>query len=539
MMTLQAIWWTTSLHLWAADDNGHGDGAASSSSGLRERLGEISADALIAPSAAESRLTLWLPQTGNGNGAPASLAPRTVPTLALSAAQAIDFLLAVPDPLPAGCGDSIRYWQALAQHVVDRLARKQFIPDLEMGGPEQYQATWRIVAATESALQRLDQFATAMPPVCRAVVLPDRAPAPEPIDLVHSFMHAAADVAIRRAVSYDPFFSRPQALMNEPDASDDVRWMAALLNEQERTVPGDSYDNRHLYDQVRLWLSRLDQQRPDAPWKVWFILHEPEIEDHDGDVETVSSEAQWTVEFQLQSPSEEDKFIEAAELWADRASNIGGIFGRGIAHRRTQLVAELARAAEVFPPLERVAGVANPTELKLSTLEAHLLMRQWAPQLREKEFGVMLPNWSLQADRQLGLLLNVNPSALLGGAGGTPGGAGFGEDADSAIVTGNLGLETLLDFDWRVAVGEMKMTPEEFRQIAQLKSPLVRYRGQWMEIDTEAAHRAAEFLEKQQAGQMTLAQAFRTAFGLSKSRSGLPVLGLSGSSWIEPASRQA
>lgn len=45
------------------------------------------------------------------------------------------------------------------------------------------------------------------------------------------------------------------------------------------------------------------------------------------------------------------------------------------------------------------------------------------------------------------------------------------------------GLDTLIDFDWRIAIGETDLTESEFNELVARNERLVRFRGQWISLD--------------------------------------------------------
>ncbi|MDQ0062223.1 SNF2 family DNA or RNA helicase [Paenibacillus harenae] len=45
------------------------------------------------------------------------------------------------------------------------------------------------------------------------------------------------------------------------------------------------------------------------------------------------------------------------------------------------------------------------------------------------------------------------------------------------------GLDSLVDFDWRIAIGEADLTEEEFAELVARGERLVRFRGQWISLD--------------------------------------------------------
>ena len=77
---------------------------------LRDLLGQISNEALLASVAQETTIRLWLPRDGK-------LQQSELSALRFSPAEAVDLLMSLPaDPLPAECGDSVRYFVTLARY---------------------------------------------------------------------------------------------------------------------------------------------------------------------------------------------------------------------------------------------------------------------------------------------------------------------------------------------------------------------------------------------------------------------------------------
>ena len=74
---------------------------------------------------------------------------------------------------------------------------------------------------------------------------------------------------------------------------------------------------------------------------------------------------------------------------------------------------------------------------------------------------------------------------------------GYSQESQDAGRGGNkLSLDTIVEFDWEVAIGDQKITLEELEELARIKSPLVRARGQWMEVNAAEINQAIKFFEK-------------------------------------------
>src|SRR5207248_9554936 len=66
------------------------------------------------------------------------------------------------------------------------------------------------------------------------------------------------------------------------------------------------------------------------------------------------------------------------------------------------------------------------------------------------------------------------------------------------------GSETLVDFDCKLAVGKEEISYEELMALARLKTPLVKFRGKWMELRPEQIEPARQFWKSRSFQQGTL-----------------------------------
>ncbi len=588
-ITLHAHWHDELLYLWGELPNHPHPQLMAGTAELRDAVGELVADALLASVAVETQEKLWLPCDEHGplfgsTPAPVSEGHTTavivgelrvvqIPCLSFTPAQAMDLLASLPADLPAGCGDSIRYWAILAKFVIDLLARRQIVPHMDEV-EEAYIARWRPVVQDREELDWLEHFAASMPYSCRARVTAMAGESPDAARLVENFLAATGDALVRRSVAEDSFFRQPAERIADLAASPDTRppetrWLAALLGDHPR-VSGADDANARLAHTVQGWVGQIEPAAAAAAMKLIFRLEEPVDDSPESDtgVETqIADEVPegstadsaedspeeiltgiaedlaappgiWRLELLLESENGDGEIVDATELWGDGGESV--LLGRGLKNRQARLLGELSRATQIFPALLPLLQQQAPVALELQTADAYAFIRQWANQLRDQGFGVMLPSWAERPERELGLRLQVRPmndvpmdwsddeAAMV-----RAGGAASRGPQSMELPSGHFGLDTLLQFDWQIAVGNLRLTPQEFQTLAARNVPLVKLRGQWVQIDLEAARQAAAFLEKQKDKSLTLAEALRTAYGASRSETGLPVLGLGGTSWIE------
>jgi SNF2 family DNA or RNA helicase len=603
-LALQANWHDQSLYLWARAEQGS---APVDVSALRAAVGEVSSDALLASAVGEGAFTLALPvnqdegaenPSGRGDGAVAT-APATrfetasVAALILGPAEAIDFLTSLPREAPVGCAASVTYWATLAHFVCQLVSARQFMPRLETAEDGSLSACWRLLVSDRGQLEWLESFAQAMPPVSRASGAHGVTTA-EPEHLIETFLSAGTDAIIRRAVADDEFFQRVHERAAAENATPEVCWLSALLGStrQLRVREDEDEDIMAAFaQQAQAWLGQLDDSQI-AALRLCFVLHEPEEDDEpetlspemlaeleaieeraaeaseeapeklDGDVasqeegvpasaltvdpaaEVAPPAADWIVTLHLQGLDGEGELIDAATLWQNAGKS--AILGRSVAKRQAALLAELSRAVEVFPPAQSLLAHPAPSQLVLSTADAYAFIRHWAPILRDRGFGVTLPEWANYPDEEVGLRLVLSPTQdldeLFDPANQAAAAAAGRSDRMAEGIefsTGQFGLESLMNFDWQIAIGNVRLTTGDFERLVAQNQPLVKHNGRWIHLDLEATRRAIEFVKKKEGGQITLADAFRTAFTAQKSETGLNVIGLSGTSWLEQLLEQA
>ncbi len=113
---------------------------------------------------------------------------------------------------------------------------------------------------------------------------------------------------------------------------------------------------------------------------------------------------------------------------------------------------------------------------------------------------------------------------------------------EESAGSSRIGLDALLSFDWRVAVGGENIDIEEFRMLVRQGQPLVRRGGRWIEVDLQAAAAAAELMDRRPPGTLTLGEAFRAGFGLGEFRTSggvAPAVRLSGLHWVDELLEQS
>src|SRR2546430_1458597 len=155
----------------------------------------------------------------------------------------------------------------------------------------------------------------------------------------------------------------------------------------------------------------------------------------------------------------------------------------------------------------------------MDTPGAFRFLKETGPLLAGAGFGVLLLDWVRKA--RLGLKLTTRSRTA-----SSPAAAG--------ATTARFGLGDLVDFRYDVAVGDQALDPDELAELARLKVPLVRLRGQWVELDDAHLKAALKFLERNQAGTMTAADAVTAGMGLGSAETDeeVALVGVDADGWL-------
>ena len=480
---------------------------------------------------APTDVTLRLPSRRNGpipspallhdwildDGTPAALQSWRIQGLWLPAEEALTALVRLPahEALPSSLalGADTRYWRATASLVLEVLAAQKLLPGLVAADSSRgvYHARWLPVLDGPEDAPRLARLTAAMPPICRSGAGPSD-DAVSPHNLLGSFMRVMVD-ALARAWGSRPGIHR--------EVQDDAvaSWLTALFHD-DATVKASAAQLKVLANSHRAWLRNL-HAAGDAAFRVAFRLEAP-VQQTDSSAESGRPAVvtdRWLLHYLLQARDDPSLLVPAEVAWKTRGQALKRL-GRRLEQPQEKLLAGLGYAARLFPPLSGSLTSARPTDVALDTQQAYAFLRETAPLLEGAGFGVLVPPWWNKPGARLGVRLHLR-------------GSSSGDDAKDFISRGHVGLADLTQFRWEVALGDTTLTRAEFEALVALKAPLVKLRGQWVQLDPEQIEAAIRFWEKQQTqGALSLQEGLRWSLGAETTAHGLPITDVSVEGWL-------
>ncbi|MGI9057631.1 MAG: DEAD/DEAH box helicase, partial [Ktedonobacteraceae bacterium] len=369
-----------------------------------------------------------------------------------------------------------------------------------------FRAAWHTVLVGEDT-ERLLVLAKAIPPLCWSFLPADEMRFSAIQNIVQSFLDATVDAFVRESVSATSLLPGKSG-HNRPTKSRSLQeqWLQALTS-HDATLTATPAELQLFSEKLQNWLHQLQPPEANAAFRTCFRLDAPG-EDH-------NNLTDWHISFYLQANDDRSLLVPAQQVWQER-SNTLTFLKRSFENPQERILADLGKASRLFPTLEESLKTARPMGLKLDTEQAYSFLRESAPLLEQSGFGVLVPPWWSKPTTRLGVKLKVKPKA------GTTDGSGL------------LGLQNIIDYDWTIAVGDSTLTFEEFANLVDLKVPLIKIRGQWVELRPEEIEAAIAFFKKKHGkGEMTLGDALRIGLGQGTSELGLPVMDIEGSGWLK------
>lgn len=473
--------------------------------------------------------------------------------IAIAAPDAVKIFSALPDSArilpcslqgqhPVMLGADVRYWSLAAKLVLELVARQRFLPGIcqaagarasERKQCSSFRGVWLPVLDEQTDILRIDALAQAMPGISRAVLPHTKARSGEAgmtlaqatdsilckEDLLQSFICTAMDETVRAILENErsEMISRAQALGQRGDEAENRltmellgvvspthSWIANLAREDSR-ISGDKSDVRSLSRAVKEWAAQAETPGPQGGFRTCFKLETPE-----------DPKDPWTLRYLLQAVDDPSVLVPAEKVW-EESGGVLRFLGRRFENPQERLLADLARVSSFIPQVEESLKDPCPESCQLSPAEAYSFLRDICPLLQEGGYGTLVPPWW---DRTSGNAANVGITLKVGG------------QAASSRLTAS----TLVDYDWKVAIGDQEMSSEEFDRLASLKVPLVKVRGEWVVIrpdDVEAAIRFWNNPKRRQ--QMSVQEILSLSLGMGEeieAQTGLPVTAIEADGWM-------
>ncbi|WP_414527289.1 DEAD/DEAH box helicase [Nodularia chucula] len=454
---------------------------------------------------------------GDKINSPQYLHPWRVEGFCLNPSEAIKLLAAVPlnatrEENSIFAGD-LRFWSQVARWSLDLISRSKFLPSIQRQSDNSIVAKWQVLLDSAVDGTRLEKFAAKMPLACRTyqqqvdtgeesypskmyVDFPT-----EPQELLLGFLHSTIDTQVRvMLASQPPLETRLMASL--PSV---VRQWLQGLTSASYTVNADALAVERLEAALKSWTMPLQYQLLGKPlFRACFQLLPPE-----------SGETDWMLAYFLQAADDPNFLVDAATIWHHPVEQLVDQ-NRTIDQPQETLLRGLGLASRLYPVIAPSLETEYPQSCHLNPLQAYEFIKSVTWRFEDSGLGVILPpslaNREGWANR-LGLKITAETQKQ---------------------QQGRLGLQSLLNFQWQLAIGGQTISKTEFNKLVALNSPLVEINGEWVELRSQDIKTAQTFFaSRKDEMALSLEDALRLSSGDTQAIEKLPVVGFEASGILQ------
>ena len=454
---------------------------------------------------------------GEDTDSPQYLQPWRVEGFCLNASETVKFLAAIPLNAAKGedafLGGDLRFWSQVARWSLDLISRCKFLPTIDRESDGAFAAKWRVLLDSAVDGTRLERFSANIPLVCRTyqeevgtgeefsqsllyVDFPT-----EPQELLLGFLNSTIDAQVREMMGSQPPMEA-KAIASLPSG---VRQWLQALTSASHIVNADAIEVERLEAALKAWTMPLQYQLTlKSLFRTCFQLRSPE-----------SGETDWTLAYFLQAADDPEFLVDAATIWNNPVERL--VYeNRTIEQPQETFLRGLGVASRLYPVIAPSFETEYPQSSRITPIQAYEFIKAVAWRLEDSGLGVILPpslaNREGWANR-LGLKITAE----------TPKGK-----------QGRLGLQSLLNFQWQLAIGGQTISKAEFDKLVALNSPLVEINGEWVELRPQDIKTAQTFFttRKDQMA-LSLEDALRFSTGDTQVIEKLPVVSFEASGALQ------
>ncbi len=241
--------------------------------------------------------------------------------------------------------------------------------------------------------------------------------------------------------------------------------------------PALSYASENKLEDYKHWLAwraNLTRAHTEAGFTLCFRLEEAPASDIDN----------WQLHFLVAARHDPSFKLSLDEYWrlnpkarAEAARNFGQDFEKN-------LLLALGYAARIYPTIWAGMATDQPVGCHLKLDEAFAFLKESAWVLGDAGYTVMVPAWwTPEGRRRTKVRLKTSLRSPKGAA---------------TVGPGYLNLHAIISYEYQLSVGGQVVTEEEWRQLVNAKTPLVQFRGQWMELDSDKMQQLLQFWQTHQ-----------------------------------------
>ncbi len=225
--------------------------------------------------------------------------------------------------------------------------------------------------------------------------------------------------------------------------------------------------------QWQTWHDRIDRTQSEQSFHLYFKLQDP-----------AESEALWELQFQVAPKADPSLRLSLQDYWRMRTSEQQQVQKQMGEEFEQQLLMNLGYAARIYPTLWPGLETDQPIGIGLNLESAFGFLKESAWVLENAGYKVVVPAWyTPQGRKRAKVRLKAKGKSLT-----------VGEDKSKQYFS----FDKLVEYQYDLAIGSEQVNEQEWSQLVDAKTPLVQFRGQWLELNQDKMRQMLDFWKTQQ-----------------------------------------
>ncbi len=410
-------------------------------------------------------------------------------------------------------GDDWFFLKKLSQFGLELLSRQRFIPAVFINNREEIESRWRVFPEAQRDYERFEQLARSLPTALiggyPGISAGNAFKQADCLALIEHFLSTQIDSMMRNTLIEDNW---SQNINPEDEFS---QWLYSLGTAKADLEITDRQKDR-LINSYTNWVAVYESFTKAHPLKSGIQIIPP----GEPDLFRPDNGDQWLLQFFVKATGQEGFRLSTEEV-KDLDKKKKDIILKRFGSPEQTLLRDLGVAAELFSPIKRgfesgsAAGI--PSKADLTHDEAYLFLKESFWLLREAGFFLEIPQWWNEKTNTSKNELSVK--TRISDPGKSPSKVSF--------------WDTIVSFDWEIAVRDSSLSRTEFFQLAELKLPLVKIRGEWIELDQEKINNTMKYLRGLDGRELTVREIIQKGILAESSSDLLSLTGFDFSSWLK------
>jgi len=360
-------------------------------------------------------------------------------------------------------GADLLFWFHYTQAFKEVILKDQYIPSLRYRQVEKKFETyphWEIISeAYEEMVQRYISY---MPLACAAgfaelvessqVLLHDR----------ETLLRHCSECLLHDVVVRTPL---PQSFYKHIEGS--------LIYSCLKSSHWTTSTEMTLYKQWKPWRDRVARIQSTVPFYLCFQLQSPTDPDDD-----------WTIQFKVAPKAHPSLRISLEDYWKLKPHQQMALKLQLGESFEQDLLFALGDAARIYQPMWDGLETDEPSGIMLNVDAAFDFLNEAAWILEDAGCKVIVPSWwTPQGRRRAQLKLKASSKS---------------REDDNARESSRsyFSFDTLVEYQYELSIGGQQVSEQEWQQLVDSQTPLVQFRGQWMELDQAKMQEMMAFWQK-------------------------------------------